>query len=74
MHNFSLICWTKVHMQYTMLKNHLSDVWLQAYFARDALSKHIYSQVFNWIVTELNKSLYGRTDKVKFIGVLDIYG
>ena len=46
----------------------------QAYFARDALSKHIYSRLFDWIVRELNKSLVSSSSKKKFIGVLDIYG
>lgn len=47
---------------------------LQAYFARDALCKHIYSRLFDWIVHELNKSLVSTSSKKKFIGVLDIYG
>lgn len=46
----------------------------QVYFSRDALAKHIYSQLFLWIVTELNKSLSSTTKMFKFIGVLDIYG
>ena len=46
----------------------------QVYFARDALAKHIYAQLFLWIVTELNKSLTATTKTSKFIGVLDIYG
>jgi len=44
------------------------------YFARDALAKHIYAQLFLWIVTELNKSLTVTKKTSKFIGVLDIYG
>jgi len=47
---------------------------VQVYFARDALAKHIYAQLFLWIVTELNKSLTASTKTSKFIGVLDIYG
>lgn len=46
----------------------------QVYFSRDALAKHIYSQLFLWIVTELNKSLSSTAKMSKFIGVLDIYG
>ena len=46
----------------------------QSYNARDALAKHIYSQMFDWIVGELNKALCGMSKKSKFIGVLDIYG
>lgn len=43
-------------------------------FARDALAKHIYSQLFNWIVDEINKSLEFHGQRQSFIGVLDIYG
>ena len=55
------------------------DLWpkfcpLQAYFARDALSKQLYAQLFNWIVTEVNKALTTSAKQNKFIGVLDIYG
>ncbi|CAH1789346.1 unnamed protein product, partial [Owenia fusiformis] len=46
----------------------------QALFAKDALSKHIYSKVFDWIVTKLNKALQTSAKYNKFIGVLDIYG
>jgi len=46
----------------------------QALFARDALAKHIYSQLFNWIVDEINKSLEFHGQRQSFIGVLDIYG
>ncbi|XP_044216602.1 unconventional myosin-Vb isoform X2 [Thunnus albacares] len=47
----------------------------QAVEARDALAKHIYGQLFTWIVQRLNSAL--RTQKeqaTSFIGVLDIYG
>jgi len=47
---------------------------LQAYVSRDALAKHIYSQLYNWIVRELNRSLFTSVKSKKFIGVLDIYG
>lgn len=43
-------------------------------FARDALAKHIYSQLFNWVVDEINKSLEFHGQRQSFIGVLDIYG
>ena len=46
----------------------------QAAVARDALAKHIYSQLFNWIVDHINKALTATGKKTKFIGVLDIYG
>ena len=46
----------------------------QAYFARDALAKHMYSQLFNWIVNQINKCLKSSGKMHSFIGVLDIYG
>ncbi|ESN92553.1 hypothetical protein HELRODRAFT_189498 [Helobdella robusta] len=46
----------------------------QALNTRNALSKHIYSQLFNWIVSEVNKLLSANYKSDKFIGVLDIYG
>lgn len=42
--------------------------------ARDALAKHIYAQLFAWIVSQINRSLESSDAKYKFIGVLDIYG
>ncbi len=45
-----------------------------ASFARDALAKHIYSLLFQKIVTMINKSLASSTRAHRFIGVLDIYG
>ncbi|XP_074661653.1 unconventional myosin-Va-like [Tubulanus polymorphus] len=42
--------------------------------SRDALAKHIYARVFNWIVAQINKSLRSSVKSEKFIGVLDIYG
>jgi len=47
---------------------------VKACMSRDALAKHIYSQLYNWIVRELNKSLFTSIKSKKFIGVLDIYG
>ncbi len=46
----------------------------QAYFARDALAKHVYAQMFDWIVLKLNRALSTNVKYSKFIGVLDIYG
>ncbi|XP_060573083.1 unconventional myosin-Va-like isoform X4 [Ruditapes philippinarum] len=46
----------------------------QASFAQDALSKCIYSKLFDWIVTQINKALVSQTKLHRFIGVLDIYG
>ncbi|XP_057216425.1 unconventional myosin-Vb isoform X1 [Triplophysa rosa] len=46
----------------------------QAVNARDALAKHIYAHLFDWIVEHINKSLHTSTKQHSFIGVLDIYG
>ncbi|XP_066541823.1 unconventional myosin-Va [Hoplias malabaricus] len=47
---------------------------LQAVNARDALAKHIYAKLFNWIVDHVNKALHSSVKQHSFIGVLDIYG
>ncbi|XP_072551560.1 unconventional myosin-Va isoform X1 [Salminus brasiliensis] len=47
---------------------------LQAINARDALAKHIYAKLFNWIVDHVNKALHSNVKQHSFIGVLDIYG
>ncbi|XP_061452036.1 unconventional myosin-Va isoform X2 [Rhineura floridana] len=47
---------------------------LQAINARDALAKHIYARLFNWIVDHVNKALHSTMKQHSFIGVLDIYG
>ncbi|XP_071206363.1 unconventional myosin-Vb-like isoform X2 [Salvelinus alpinus] len=46
----------------------------QAANARDALAKHIYAHMFDWIVEHVNKSLHTSSKQHSFIGVLDIYG
>ena len=46
----------------------------QASFSQDALSKCIYSKLFDWIVVQVNKVLHSQTKQNRFIGVLDIYG
>lgn len=46
----------------------------QAIGARDALAKHIYAELFNWIVAGINNSLHSQNKPQCFIGVLDIYG
>lgn len=46
----------------------------QAIGARDALAKHIYAELFNWIVVGINSSLQSLSKAQHFIGVLDIYG
>uniref|UniRef100_A0A8C3V6I9 Unconventional myosin-Va n=1 Tax=Catharus ustulatus TaxID=91951 RepID=A0A8C3V6I9_CATUS len=47
---------------------------LHAINARDALAKHIYANLFNWIVDHVNKALHATVKQHSFIGVLDIYG
>ncbi|KAI1889663.1 hypothetical protein AGOR_G00165260 [Albula goreensis] len=47
---------------------------LQAINSRDALAKHIYAKLFNWIVDHVNKALQSTVKQNSFIGVLDIYG
>nr|XP_023664120.1 unconventional myosin-Vb isoform X2 [Paramormyrops kingsleyae] len=42
--------------------------------ARNALAKHIYANLFDWIVQHVNKALYTISKQHSFIGVLDIYG
>ncbi|XP_027763973.1 unconventional myosin-Vb, partial [Empidonax traillii] len=46
----------------------------QAVNARNALAKHIYAQLFNWIVQHINTALHTAVKQHSFIGVLDIYG
>ncbi|XP_076081183.1 unconventional myosin-Va-like isoform X3 [Mytilus galloprovincialis] len=46
----------------------------QASNAQDALAKHIYAKMFDWIVEKVNLSLHSTTKHHRFIGVLDIYG
>uniref|UniRef100_A0A8C5AQV4 Myosin VB n=1 Tax=Gadus morhua TaxID=8049 RepID=A0A8C5AQV4_GADMO len=46
----------------------------QASNARDALAKHIYAHMFDWIVEHVNKALHTTAKQRSFIGVLDIYG
>ncbi|XP_062411237.1 unconventional myosin-Vb isoform X2 [Sardina pilchardus] len=46
----------------------------QASNARDALAKHIYAHLFDWIVENINRALHTADKQHSFIGVLDIYG
>uniref|UniRef100_A0A673CDP7 Unconventional myosin-Vb n=1 Tax=Sphaeramia orbicularis TaxID=375764 RepID=A0A673CDP7_9TELE len=46
----------------------------QAANARDALAKHIYARMFDWIVEHINVALHTSSKQHSFIGVLDIYG
>ncbi|XP_043934435.1 unconventional myosin-Vc-like [Protopterus annectens] len=47
---------------------------VQAGNARDALAKHVYAHLFDYIVKEINKALKFHGKQHTFIGVLDIYG
>lgn len=47
----------------------------QAYYARDALAKNLYSRLFSWLVSRINESIKAQTKtRHKVMGVLDIYG
>lgn len=46
----------------------------QAAAARDALAKAIYSNLFDWIVERINRSMQSQGKGTLVIGVLDIYG
>lgn len=46
----------------------------QAIAVRDALSKAIYFNMFDWIVARVNNSLQARGSLAHSIGILDIYG
>ncbi|XP_047130704.1 unconventional myosin-Va isoform X1 [Hydra vulgaris] len=48
--------------------------WHEANNGRDALAKHIYAQLFDWIVEHVNSNLAMASERKSFIGVLDIYG
>lgn len=46
----------------------------QAAAGRDALSKAIYNNLFEWIVSRVNVSMAPRQTHSRLVGVLDIYG
>ncbi|KAJ7347150.1 Unconventional myosin-Va, partial [Desmophyllum pertusum] len=46
----------------------------EANCGREAISKHIYSQLFKWIVQCINNSLTSGVKQCSFLGILDIYG
>ncbi|XP_039747644.1 unconventional myosin-Va [Pararge aegeria] len=46
----------------------------RAAFARDALAKRMYGELFAWLVQAVNRALDTGHAKKHFIGVLDIYG
>ena len=48
--------------------------YIQACATRDALSKAIYSNLFDWLVDRVNKALNFNEKDTLSIGVLDIYG
>ena len=58
------------------LRNSLktSFIYLQAVAARDALSKHMYAKLFEWLVAKVNRALTNNEKEHSFVGVLDIYG
>ena len=57
-------------------KSETLDVTLnveQATFTRDALSKALYSRLFDFLVAEVNKAMMTKKEQIN-IGILDIYG
>ncbi|XP_050766755.1 unconventional myosin-Vb-like [Gymnogyps californianus] len=46
----------------------------QALDSRDALAKHLYGQVFRWMVNRVNRALRSLEGHRTSIGILDIYG
>ncbi|XP_047524100.1 unconventional myosin-Va isoform X1 [Pieris napi] len=46
----------------------------RAVFAKDALAKRMYGELFSWLVQAVNRALDTGNAKKHFIGVLDIYG
>ncbi|KAK7063972.1 microfilament motor [Favolaschia claudopus] len=46
----------------------------QASSARDALSKAVYNNLFEWIVSRINVSMKTRSAHAQVIGILDIFG
>ncbi|MCL7040034.1 hypothetical protein MKW94_007528, partial [Papaver nudicaule] len=51
--------------------------WLDpesALVSRDALAKVVYTRLFDWLVTKINRSIGQDPDSKQLIGVLDIYG
>ena len=52
----------------------LASILIQSLAVRDGLAKHLYAQLFDWIVAAVNGKLSAGSDPASFIGVLDIYG
>ena len=59
---------------FTIRKTCILVLSLQAIISRDALAKKIYSELFTWIVGQINKIIQPLAKSKSFIGVLDIYG
>ncbi|XP_037230011.1 unconventional myosin-Vb isoform X2 [Falco rusticolus] len=59
----------------TMAETYIKSMSVQQVVnARNALAKHIYAQLFSWIVQHVNKAMHTTVKQHSFIGVLDIYG
>uniref|UniRef100_A0A8C4UYY5 Unconventional myosin-Vb n=1 Tax=Falco tinnunculus TaxID=100819 RepID=A0A8C4UYY5_FALTI len=59
----------------TMAETYVKSMSVQQVVnARNALAKHIYAQLFSWIVQHVNKAMHTTVKQHSFIGVLDIYG
>lgn len=46
----------------------------QAEYTRDALAKGIYSRLFDYLVSVINRAMENKNESMLNIGILDIYG
>lgn len=53
---------------------HVPLTTVHAYAVKDALTKALYNNLFDWIVDRVNQSLQAHPGAEKSIGILDIYG